>query len=216
MSGTFLIVGAAPRADSAGFYARLLARSGTVIAADAGGEWCGRLGRVPDVVVGDFDSAAPGAAERLADLGARVMRLSARKDVSDLDACVGEARVRRATEVTFCAAFDARLDHTLAAFGSVLRAADMAARIEEPGWCAWALSSEAAPELTLELSPGAAFSLIAPGGADGVTVNGGEYALTESRLEPLSSLGLSNVATAGGVSISLRGGALLVIVPEGT
>jgi thiamine pyrophosphokinase len=208
---TVLIVGAAPAQDEHGFYARLLAGAGVVIAADAAGEWCAGLGRVPDVTVGDFDSAAQGAAERLRAAGSGVVTLPTAKDVSDLDACVDEARRRGVRELTFAAAFTGRVDHNLASFGSVLAAADLGVRVEEPGWWAVPVTPED-PVSCLRLPGGTVFTVIAPGGATGVTIEGCVYPLSDAALEPLSSLGLSNIASGDGVGIRTGSGRLLVIV----
>lgn len=121
----FTIVGASPAADDRDFYRALLAGSEAVIAADAAGEWCVALGRVPDLTIGDFDSAADGAVARLVAAGSRVVELPAEKDVSDLDAALERARRLGAQAVTFTAAFSDRIDHTLAALGTVLSAADL-------------------------------------------------------------------------------------------
>lgn len=207
-----LIVGAAPAAGRETFYRALLAEAGFVIAADAAGEWCASLGRVPDVVVGDFDSSRPGAAERLREAGARVVTLDVRKDVSDLDACVDEARALARTPLTFAAAFEGRPDHTLAAFGAVCRAsAGGRAVVREPSWTAYALEG-GDDALVLDLAPGTTFSVIAPAGARGVSLSGGSWPLDSVALEPLSSLGLSNVAISN-VVVEVEDGVVLVIVP---
>jgi thiamine pyrophosphokinase len=209
-----LIVGAAPAADPGAFYASLIAAAEIVIAADAAGEWCTGLGRVPDATVGDFDSALQGAADRLASAGSSVTTLPVAKDESDLDACVLEARSRGARALTFTAAFSLRLDHTLAAFGSVLGAVDMQVSIEEPDWWAVASPADGGPVL-LDLPAGTLFTVLAPAGADGVTIDGACFGLDGVRLDPLSSRGLSNVSTGECVKICAGEGRLLVMVQRG-
>jgi thiamine pyrophosphokinase len=114
-----LVVGAAPATGAEVYYRALLGTYDLVVAADAAGEWCASLGRVPGVVIGDFDSSADGAADRLGAAGALVIRLPRDKDVSDLDAAVDAAIDHGATNVTLTAAFTGRIDHTLCAFGSL-------------------------------------------------------------------------------------------------
>jgi thiamine pyrophosphokinase len=205
-----IIVGAAPSADANDFYPLLLSRAKRVIAADAAGEWCVALGRVPDMTVGDFDSALDHAVERLGAAGSQVLVLPREKDVSDLDACLEQARTLGATRLTFTAAFADRVDHTLVAIGTVLRGADLGARIEEPAWWAETVTPARGP-LRLRLGAGAVFTILAPGGASGVSVSGARFPLAEAALEPLASLGLSNVS-AGDVTIGVRAGTLLVVV----
>lgn len=206
-----LVAGAAAADDPGGFYPELLAAADVVIAADGAGEWCAALGRVPDVTVGDFDSASPGAAARLAAAGSAVVTLPAAKDISDLDACVVEARSRGASAITFTAAFSDRVDHTLAALGTFVAAADLRPRIEEPGWWAETVGPEHGP-LRLELPGGVVFTVVSPSGARGVTIEGARYSLREAVLGPLSSRGLSNVSTGEAVTIRVAGGTLMVVV----
>lgn len=207
-----LIVGAAPRAGEEGFYGSLLPAYRVVIAADAAGEWCVARGRRPDVVVGDFDSAAAGAVARLRAAGCRVVEIPRVKDVTDLDAALTEARAMGVSRIDFCAAFEDRVDHTLASLGTMLRAADLGARVIEPGWSAWALDGRTNPRVELALADGATFSVLSPGGAAGVTVTGADYPLDDARVGALSGLGVSNVARGeGAVVVSVGSGVLLVI-----
>lgn len=211
MTRDTLIVGAAPAPGHDGFYRGLLAEYEVVIAADAAGEWCIRLGRVPDVTVGDFDSAVPGAQSRLEAAGSRVVVAPVHKDSSDLDLCVLEARSLGAAQVVFAAAFTERPDHTLAALGSVLACSDLEAVVREPRWEAWTVGGEGPSTRSIQLAPGRTFSVIAPGGASGVSIEGGLYHLSDGDLAPLSSLGLSNTASRNDVVVSVRTGCVLVL-----
>lgn len=206
-----LIVGAAPSAGHEAFYARLLAGYRTVVAADAAGEWCVGLGRIPELVVADFDSSSPGAADRLRSLGSRVVEIPQAKDATDLEVCLLEAR-GSCDRVDFCAAFEGRVDHTLAAIGTVLGAADLSATVREPTWTGHALDGATRGHLLLEMAPGTLFSLVAPSGARGVSIIGAAYPLAEAVLGPLSGLGVSNVAERASVEVSVTEGRVLVIV----
>jgi len=206
-----LVVGAAPVPHSDAFYRELLASAPAVVAADAAGEWCAMLGRVPDVVVGDFDSAGLEAVDRLERLGARVERHPKDKDVTDLELAVAAARERWALPVCLTAAFTDRFDHTLAALGLVLRAgAD--ARIVEPSWRAWPCMAGA--PLRLTLARGTTYSLLALERCEGVEAMGGRWRLHDTILEPLSGRGVSNEATEAELQISVRYGSLLVIAND--
>ena len=205
------MVGAAPSPRSGTFYRGLLASAAVVVAADAAGEWCVGLGRVPDVVVGDFDSAGPGAVDRLERLGARVERHPKDKDATDLELAVAVARERWALPVCLTAAFTDRFDHTLAALGLVLRAGE-GARIVEPSWRAWPCG--AGTPLRLALARGTTYSLLALERCEGVDATGGKWILADTTLEPLSGRGVSNEATGTELRISVRGGSLLVIAND--
>ncbi len=207
-----LVCGAAPEPDGEEHYRCLLSAARFVVAADAGAEWAVGLGRVPEVAVGDFDSALPGAVERLRHLGVEVVVYPADKDASDLDLALAEARRRGAGAVTFTAMTSRRLDHTLAALGTMAGAADLSAELDEPSLGAWPLDAEVRPTLALEGLAGALVSVFAFGGtAEGVTVTGMRFPLQDARLAPFSSLGLSNALSGGRASVSLTGGRALVL-----
>jgi len=183
-----------------------------VIACDAAGEWCIRLGRVPNLAVGDFDSAAAGAVARLRAQGVEVVQFPARKDESDLDLATGIALTRGATAVTVTAAFTNRLDHTLAALGLALRVPPgVALSFLDPGLEARVVRAPAQAHAELEVRPGALVSLIALTPAEGVTLTGLAYPLKNASLEALSSLGISNIATATRVTVDAAQGTLLVM-----
>lgn len=211
MAETALIVGSAPVDGAESFYKALLHDAEFVIACDAAAEWCIGLGRQPDLAVGDFDSAASGAPERLAAAGVDVRRFSAEKDESDLDLALMLARSLGFTSVVFTAAYTDRLDHTLAALGTVAAAADLHATIQEPGFSATLLSDRGLGSATLATAPGSTVSVIALEPSSGVTLVGFRYPLDSANVPLLSSLGVSNVARAERVRVSLASGTLLVI-----
>lgn len=213
MSGV-LVVGAAASSGPAAeaFYRGLLGAADTVIAADAAGEWCVRLGRVPDAVVGDFDSARPGAADRLAALGTTVELHDPAKDRTDLELAVAYAARHAEGPPTITAAYTGRMDHTLANIG-VLLDAPPGSRIEEPSWCAVAASPGV--EASLDLAPGTTFGVLSMGGATGVVVRGGRWTIDGEDLPPLSGRGVGNVASGGPVTAACGSGALILVAMRG-
>lgn len=207
-----LVVGASPEPGGEPFYRRLLADADLVVAADAAAEWCVTMGRVPHLAVGDFDSAAPGAVSRLTALGVQVAQHPVAKDASDLDLAVTAALSQRASSVTITACSGGRIDHSLASLGSLfLAAASVEADVQEPGFAAWSIAASQPRGLRLSVQAGTTVSVFAIGRAEGVTLRGGRFPLADATLEPLSSLGLSNVATGPEFSVSASSGTLLVV-----
>jgi thiamine pyrophosphokinase len=207
-----LVVGASPEPRGERFYTDLLAAADRVFAADAGGEWCVALGRVPDHAVGDFDSAEPGAPDRLRAAGVRVVEYAAAKDESDLDLALAAALADGADGITLTACSGGRLAHALASLGTLLRATGLAAAdVQEPSFVAWAVQGPPAMQLGISVEPGTLFSVMAVGDATGVSVTGGAFHLADAALPPLSSLGLSNVAVSHYVAVSVRSGRLMLI-----
>lgn len=207
-----LVVGACPVAGSVQLYRRLADSVDRVIAADAAGEWCVDAGHMPDAVLGDFDSALPGAAARLAANGVRVHTFPVAKDASDLDLCVAEALRSGATDVTLTACTAGRLDHALAALGTLARVSGASGRIIEPTVGVHVLHATDEADLCLEAEPGATVSVMAMGVATGVTLGGMRYPLHDAVLGAFSSLGLSNIASEPVITVAVATGTLLIIV----
>ncbi len=206
-----LIVGASPSVGSVEIIACLAREADAVIAADAAGEWLLDNRIRPDIVVGDFDSARPRAAERLKARGVTTVTAPVEKDASDLDLCVDVARQRGADEVVFTACLGGRLDHTLANLGSLARCSDLRGRLVEPSLTIHALDGAHRPSVNLHLAPGTPVACVAVAPCEGVFLEGLRYPLFGARLDPLTSLGISNEAIAEKVTIHLRTGTLLVM-----
>ena len=207
-----VVVGASPVAHADAWYRGVLQASDLVVACDAAGEWCAGLGRTPDLAVGDFDSASAGSVERLRARGVKVVEYPRHKDASDLDLAVAVALARGVTSVTVTAAFASRLDHTLAALGLGLRVpVDVPLAFSDPGLEARVLRAPKERHIELDVPPGALVSVVALTPAAGVTLCGLAYPLLNASLEALSSLGISNVATASRVTVDASQGTLLVM-----
>lgn len=206
-----LVVGAAPVPGADEHYARVISQAGLLVAADAGLVLCCAVGRVPDVCVGDFDSTPESVLAKVERAGARILRFPAEKDESDLDLALDIVRESGAPEVRFTAAFAGRIDHTLAALGTVMAAADLHAVCDEPHWTGYALREDARSRLKLSERRGAVISIMALGGPACITTDGLGYALENGTVGPLSSLGLSNVAVGNSQAIEVVSGAVLVI-----
>jgi len=207
-----LLVCAAPSAGYEDLVAVLAADSDVVIAVDGGALLCERAGIVPHVVVGDFDSLGEQGLQGLRNSGIELIEFSTEKDSSDLDLALGEARSRGVSEVVVCAAFSGRLDHTLAAVGSVSAAADMRPIIAEATQSGWLLSAGCRD--TLEIGPsGTTWSLIPTTSTAVVSAAGMRWPLDRERLLPLSSRGLSNVVTDVRGTLRVHEGSVLVMSP---
>lgn len=204
-----LVVGAAPADGAKGFYRGLLRDAGHVVAADAAGEWCVALGRIPDVVVGDFDSSSPGAQSRLAALGAVVEEHSPTKDATDLDIAVETARETFHDPLLITAAFTRRIDHTLAAFGTLATSGPSTTAVD-PGWSARACTVSHPVELGL--ARGTLFSVLALSEPTRVTIEGAAWALLDEPVGPLSGRGVSNRATGDAVRVTVTAGMAVVVV----
>jgi thiamine pyrophosphokinase len=181
-----------------------------VIAVDGGAELCASAGVMPDLAVGDFDSAAPGTLGALRDAGVEVVTFPAEKDATDLELALATARSRGATEVLIAGAVGGRLDHMLAVVGALARERSMRPELVETDIHCWLLAADARSSISLA-GDGALVSAMAVAGPAVVTVTGTKWELEAARLEPLAGLGVSNVLTAGTATVEVAEGVVLVV-----
>jgi thiamine pyrophosphokinase len=190
-----------------------LAGSDLSIGADAGATRLERLGRVPDVVVGDLDSLDDGDVERLVAAGSTIERHPVDKDASDAELAVDRAVAGGAGDVVLIGALGGlRFDHELA---NVLLLADPALtgvelRIVRGATTVRALHGGS--RLAVEGGVGDVVSLLPIGGdAIGVTTIGLRWELDRATLMIGRSRGLSNVVVEAPASVELEDGTLLVV-----
>ena len=194
--------------------ARWLADADRVVAVDGGTGWLAAIGRRPDVVIGDLDSADPAVMAQLQAAGVPIVRHAAAKDESDTELALAEAIADGADEVVILGALAGpRLDHQLANL-MLLADPDLSSvrdlRIVRGDTLARAL--HAGGTMVLEGEVGGLVTLLPIGGdAIGVRTTGLRYPLDTETLRFGRSRGLSNVVTEPPASVSLEDGSLLVI-----
>ncbi|RYD04225.1 hypothetical protein N752_15385 [Desulforamulus aquiferis] len=86
-----------------------------IICADGGVNHTPELGIIPQLVIGDMDSANPKILEQLELKGAQIMRYPRDKDQMDTELAIAQGISQGATSLTFLGCTGDRLDHTLAA-----------------------------------------------------------------------------------------------------
>lgn len=188
-----------------------------IIAADKGAEMAHRLGLVPDVLVGDFDSADPAVIQALVDQGVPVERHPVRKNQTDTELAVSVALSGSAASVILFGAMGSRIDHVIGSINTLIS-------IEAAGAIGWLVDPHNRLRLLtgpgrwpLALAPGTTVSLIPWCGSAGpVNLAGFDYPLKEAMLTPeTAGRTLSNVAAEGEQCITIgKGRVLLDIVSE--
>lgn len=190
-----------------------LDRADLVIAADRGAETLARLGRRPDVLVGDLDSISARVVEELAEAGVRIERHPADKDASDTELAIDEAYRSGATSVVLLGTIGGRrLDHELANLllladpdhlGRDLRAVRGATTVRVVG---------GGGRIALDGIGGSIVTLLPIGGdAVGVSTEGLRWPLDDAVLRLGRSRGLSNEITTPPAAVAVRDGTLLVV-----
>lgn len=184
-----------------------------VIAVDKGMDFFYRNQRMPDIIIGDFDSVDSESLQyfrKLPDVG--MIELNPVKDDTDTEAAIRYALAHGAEQITLLGATGSRLDHVLGnveLLGIGLRAGvpivmtDTHNRIR---------MTDRGITLKKETQHGTYVSLIPyTEKVEHLTLRGFKYPLTDAVLTGCCSLGVSNEITEEEAQISLDGGILLVI-----
>ena len=184
-----------------------------VIAADGGAGSLDRIGRAPDVLVGDLDSVDPRLVARLAAAGTTVERHPIDKEASDTELAVEMAIGAGAGAVVLLGAVGGeRLDHELA---NVMLLADPALAghdVRAVRGSTQVRAVNGGERLDLEGSSGDLVTLLPTGGdATGVTTVGLRWPLDGATLALGRSRGLSNEVVDSPASVRVAHGTLLVI-----
>ena len=212
-SAAVLLGGQPPRSAELLDYIR---RARCVAAADAGAAAAVAAGRLPDLLVGDFDSLGRDELAECQRAQAEICRLPVHKDQTD-----GEYLLGKAGEMPYSSyrrllimgGLGGRLDHMLA---NIFTTLPLAAAGREICFCgddmlAFVLAAEDdARLLCLQGFGGLTLSLQSLSAeCRQVELSGFEYPLC-GRLTQTSSLGISNVIRDDAAAIRLMGGKLLV------
>lgn len=180
-------------------------REDLVIAADGGFDYLTEAGIVPDMAIGDFDSL--GRSPECAN----VVRLSTKKDDTDMLAAVREGMKAGYGEFQLYCGTGGRIDHTLANV-------QLLAFLAKSGKRGCLLDREsvmtAITDGTLEFDEShrgviSVFSL--SDRSTGVFEKGLLYELDDATLENTFPVGVSNEFTGTASSVSVRNGTLLVV-----
>lgn len=173
-----------------------------VICADGGLVHAEKMGVVPNLAVGDFDSyAGPVTGE--------VRRFNPEKDYTDTHIAVTEALERGYREIILLGATGTRLDHTLSNIGLL----EYIALKGGTGYVINETNKITVINKTTVIEPeeGWHLSLIPIGRVKGVTLKGLKYPLHNYDLKFSESLAVSNEFTDGAAVIEIKEGSLIVV-----
>lgn len=175
-----------------------------IIAADGGYLHCDRMGLVPDVILGDFDSAPPPDRPD-------IVVYPSHKDDTDCMLALREGIARNASDFLLLGCTGGRLDHTLAAIQSLgwLQEHGARGRILDDSHLLTLLGDGD----SLEVAHGCQYiSLLSlSDSCEGVSISGVEYPLHNHTLTGSFPLGISNKIVEHCCQVTLGCGRLLVI-----
>ena len=187
-----------------------------VVAADGGANWLAAQGRVPDLLIGDLDSADPEVIASLDGQGVAIERHSPRKDETDTELALLRAVEMGAARITMLGALGGRIDHEIANIS--LLAMPALSGIETSIYDGISFISLLRGKGTILGQGGDTVSLIPWGGdAVGIVTEGLEYPLRGETLYIGPARGISNVMTGTAARVTVERGALLIVrTPQGT
>lgn len=207
-----VIVAGGPVGDDA-FVRAQCAAADLLIAADAGALVLERLGIVPDLAVGDFDTAGPELVARLAARGIPTETHPVAKDYTDTHLAIVIAISRGATEIVVLGALGGpRYDHMLATALSLAARVFAGVRIRLVDPLHTMLVLRTGEAVALHGAPGEYVSLLAlTEEVTGVSGDGLLYPLpTIFRLG--DNIGVSNELTTAEATVSVSGSGLLLVI----
>ena len=207
-----VIVTGGPVGDDA-FVRRQCAGADLIIAADAGALVCERLSIVPDLAVGDFDTAGMDVAKRLAACGIPTETHPAAKDYTDTHLAIVIAIARGVTAITVLGALGGpRYDHMLATALSLAAPAFAGVRILLVDPLHMMLLLRSGESITLRGEPGEYVSLLALSErVTGIRGDGLRYPLPPT-FTLGDNIGVSNELAGAVAHVAVAGEGLLLVI----
>jgi len=191
-----------------------IAPASVVIAADSGYDIARARGIDVDVLVGDMDSISDDGLAEATALAIPIERYPVDKDATDLEIAIDAAIRLGADDVTVYAGEGGRFDHLLGV------ALGLTSRRWENIRLVWKVRGSTVHRvvpsrpLTVGTRIGATVTLLPVGDVAAATATGLQWPLESTDLDRGTTHGLSNVAIAPTVSVTIETGALLVIIEE--
>lgn len=183
-----------------------------VIAADRGMEFLRRADRLPDVILGDFDSVSPETLAWFEKSQVEIHRLCPQKDSTDMEVAMLMALELKSTQITILGATGTRMDHMLGSIKNLslaLRAGVPCCMVDA---CNRIRLIDGALTLKKAEQYGKYVSLLAFGEpVTNLTLRGFFYPLDGYTMTCDNAIGVSNQITDEEAYISFDSGRLLVI-----
>lgn len=203
-----VIIGSAP-VEQAGALKKYLREGDTILCADGGLDTAARMGVIPQLVAGDFDSCIGKPSKEIP-----VIRLPVKKDDTDLMFCVKEGLRRGFDDFLILGATGGRLDHTYGNLGVLLYLANRGAKnlLADPQNQAFVAISGT---WEIKADQGTAVSVFPYGCSKCcVSYQGLAYPLDHGVLSAEEPVGVSNLVIHDTAKIEVHQGPVLVILSQ--
>ena len=182
-----------------------------IIACDGGIRHCRAMMIMPNVMVGDFDSANLADEDFFDNLGVLKIEYPAKKDKTDMEIAIDMALEKGADEIYIVGGLGSRFDHSLANVHILLTPIRLGVRaclldehniITLVGDCIDIVGEKGQ---TVSLIPLTTM-------VKGINTENLEYGLKDADMEIGTSLGVSNVMTLDVATVSVKEGILILIM----
>lgn len=177
-----------------------------IICADGGYKYAEKANLIPDIIIGDFDSAEIPQKQNI-----EILKLPTKKDDTDTFRCVKEALNRNFDEIIIFGGTGGRMDHTYANISILryIRSHNAKGILVDENNLLTIISDE---EMTVENKVGERFSIF-PFGCERcvVTLSGFEYSLDKGILLSEEPIGISNVIIEKSARVKIHEGSAVII-----
>jgi len=184
-----------------------------IICADRGGEYIRAIDKLPDMLLGDFDSLNENVLEYYLSSGVTIERFPPKKDYTDTELCLQRALKLIPDEIVFLACTGSRLDHVLGNIGLLKELLDKNIKgyIKDDNNTIFLVKDDT----EINGYPGKLVSFQAfTEKVNGLTIEGVRYPLKKFNLNSWSAYTVSNVFLNDKIRISFDTGILMIIFPK--
>lgn len=188
----------------------IIRKNDFIIAADGAAAIVFKLGLIPHLVIGDFDSVDQKTRMRLEEKKMEMVTYPTRKDKTDFELAIDTALHRGFSEIIIFGLWGDRIDHLLANINLLakIKKEQINLKIIEEDREIYILNNK----LTIEGNPGDLVSIIPlAGDAEGIVTSGLDYPLHSETLPFGTTRGVSNVMKEKKATIILKKGKALVV-----
>ena len=192
--------------------ARAIQNVNLVIAADSGLHAAQKLEMHVDFVIGDFDSVDASALARATSAHTQTICHSADKDFTDLESALLFAADKKTERIVIVTAGGGRLDHQFGFVAAMFNPKLREIKVEALWHTSrlFALQGPATLDVTTQIGDDIALQSFSDK-SEKISTTGLRWQLTNESLANFETRGVSNMATANQVSISVELGQLLII-----
>ncbi|MCR4435889.1 MAG: thiamine diphosphokinase [Clostridiales bacterium] len=191
------------------YYKKYFEEAGLVICVDGGARHLRKLGIVPHVLLGDFDSISEADLSFFKNSVAEIIKFPVEKDKTDTELAVAYAVEKGCSSLFIIGGIGSRIDHSLANVFLLKKAVDMGVK----GFIVNESNEITLIKDRIELSREEAKVTLLPlfEKVEGVTTKGLYYPLTDATLEMGWTWGVSNEFDSELAEVTVKKGYLLVI-----